>query len=123
MKIFSTPLRIAHVTIHGFALAHALVAAIIISRQSDPGIILTILTIAMIIILTRVNDYPLDVTAALALICCLGGFFLGTNGAIWISSLFSVTDDNSQIITTFFVTELLGWITYLIVRAPRKKSE
>jgi Flp pilus assembly protein protease CpaA len=74
----------------------------------------------MIIILTRVNDYPLDVTAALALICCLGGFFLGTVGADWIVSILKVSTDLSQIITTFLVTELLGWITYIIVRAPRK---
>lgn len=120
MKIFSTPFRVAHVVIHGFAIAHAIVGALILSHGSDPGIILTILTITMIIILTRVNDYPLDVTAALALICCLGGFFLGTVGADWIVSIFKVSTDLSQIITTFLVTELLGWITYIIVRAPRK---
>jgi len=121
MKIFSSPLKAAHITIHGFAVAHAVVAAIIISRHADPGIILTILTIAMIIILTRLNDYPLDVTAALALVCCLGGFFLGTNGAKWISSFFSVSNQAAQVMTTFMVTELLGWITYLIVRrTPRK---
>lgn len=120
MKIFTTPLRTAHITINGFAIAHAIVAAIIISRHSDPGIILTILTIAMIIILTRLNDYPLDVTAALALVCCLGGFFLGTNGANWIRDYLSLSLSLSQVITTFLVTELLGWITYLIVRTPRK---
>ena len=123
MKIFTSPLKTAHIVVHGFAFAHAIVAAIIISRQADPGTILTILTIAMIIILTRLNDYPLDVTAALALICCLGGFFLGTNGATWTSNIFSVSTELAQVITTFWVTEILGWITYLIVRAPRKQND
>ncbi len=122
MKTHKSPVKLAHLVIHSFAIAHSIVAALIISRGSDPGTILTILTIAMILILTRVNDYPLDVTAALALICCLGGFFLGTVGAEWVSQTLNVTPEISQVITTFLVTQILGWITFIIVRNPRKKQ-
>jgi len=122
MKIFTSPIKTAHVVIHGFALAHAVLAAVISSQQSDPGILLTILTIAMIVILSLLNDYPLDVTAALALISCFAGYFLGTVGAEWITSLFTVTTIVAQIITTVLVTELLGWGTFLIVRRTQRKE-
>jgi hypothetical protein len=117
-----TPFRIAHLTIHGFALAHGGLAALILSQGSDPGIFLTILTIAMIVILSRLNDYPLDVTAALTLICCLGGFFMGTKGAIWFTRHAGTPENLAQILTTVLVTEILGWITYLIVRRSPKKE-
>lgn len=121
MKIFSTPLRKAHIVIHGFAVAHAVTAAVIIAQHADPGIILTIFTIAMIVVLSRLNDYPLDVTTAVALICCLAGFYLGTIGAEWMAILFSGSAMASQILTTVLITELLGWLTYLIVRRTQRK--
>jgi len=122
MKSFTSPIKTAHVIIHGFAMAHAVFAAIISSQQSDPGILLTILTIAMIVILSLLNDYPLDVTTALALISCFAGFFLGTVGSEWITSLFAVKPTVAQIITTVLVTELLGWVTYFIVRRTQRKD-
>jgi hypothetical protein len=122
MKIFSNPNRTAHVIIHGFAIAHAVLAAAITSQQSDPGIYLTILTISMIVLLALMNDYPLDVTTALTLISCFAGFFLGTVGAKWVLFLLPVTDMSAQIITTTLVTELLGWITYFIVRRTKGKE-
>lgn len=123
MKIFSTPLKSAHVVVHGFALAHAITAMSIISiYHTDPGIILSILTITMLIILARVNDYPLDVTMALTLICCLAGFFLGTIGAEIIVKIFPVSAMTAQVITTVLVTEMLGWITYIIVRRANRKE-
>lgn len=120
VKKSKSPVMVAHVVIHGFAVAHAALAAIVISQHSDPGVFLTILTIAMIIVITRLNDYPLDVTTAVALISCFAGFFLGTAGARWISDLFSVSARYSQIITTVLVTELLGWSTFLIVKRSKK---
>jgi hypothetical protein len=123
MALFSTPLKSAHIVIHGFALAHALTAALfILIRHSDPGILLSILTIAMILIITHLNEYPLDVTMALALICCLAGFFLGTTGADFFTDILSVSAVMAQIITTVLVTEMLGWITYLIVRRAHQKE-
>lgn len=110
----------AHITIHSFAVAHALTAAFISSRGSDPGTTLTILTIALVVVIARINDYPLDVTAALALISCFAGFFLGTAGAEVLAPLISDSKILAQIATTVLVTETLGWLTYLIVKKSTK---
>jgi len=116
------PSRSANLIVHGFALAHVAIAALIINQGSDPGIYLTILTIAMIVILARMNEYPLDVTAALTLVCILGGFFMGTKGAELFSDYVGATETNAQLFTTVLVTEILGWITYFIVRRTQKKD-
>ncbi len=116
------PSRSANLIVHGFALAHAALAALILQQGSDPGIYLTILTISMIVILARMNEYPLDVTAALTLVCILGGFFMGTKGAEWFTDYLDTTETMAQIYTTVLVTEILGWITYFIVRRTQKKD-
>lgn len=116
-----TPLGRAHITIHSFAMAHAITAAILIFRGNDPGIVLTILTIALVLVLARLSDYPLDVTAALALISCFAGFFLGTSGAEVILPLMGDSKASAQITTTILVTEFLGWLTYLIVQKSTKE--
>ncbi len=107
-----------HFVIHGFAVAHALSAAAILWRGADPGTWLTILTIGLIVSLSRINDYPLDVTGALALIGCFAGFFLGTTGAEIFSKM--LPEMAAQVVTTVLVTEVLGWLSYLIVK--RKKE-
>ncbi len=122
MKKSLTSIGKAHITIHSFAVAHAITAAIIISHGNDPGTILTILTIAMVVVLTRLNDYPLDVTAALALISCFAGFFLGTAGADLLSNLLSEPKALAQILTTILVTEVLGWLTFVIVAKSAKQN-
>jgi hypothetical protein len=122
MELKNTPTLTANLVVHGFALAHAGLSALILSQDSDPGIFLTILTIAMIVVLARMNDYPLDVTAALAMICCLGGFFLGTTGAKWFTNTLDTSGMMAQIYTTAVVTEILGWTTYFIVRRTQKKE-
>jgi two-component system, LytTR family, sensor kinase len=122
MNSSASPLKIAHLVVHGFALAHAALAALILSQHLDPGIFLTILTIAMIVILAKLNDYPLDVTTALTLIFCLGGFFLGTTGAKFFTMHLRASPFTAQIITTVLVTEILGWITFFIVRRTQKKE-
>ncbi|HET9570382.1 MAG TPA: hypothetical protein VFP20_03115 [Bacteroidales bacterium] len=116
------PYRSANLIVHGFALAHAGIAALIINHGADPGVYLTILTIAMIVILARINEYPLDVTAALTLVCCLGGFFMGTKGAEWFTDYLGTSQSMAQIYTTMVVTEILGWITFFIVRRTQKKD-
>jgi len=103
-----------HLVIHGFAMAHALSTAAILYRGADPGTWLTILTIGMIVTLSRINDYPLDVTGALALIGCFAGFFMGTTGAEIFSQMLPAMW--AQVVTTVLVTEVLGWLSYLIVK-------
>lgn len=106
--------------IHLFALGHA-VATIVLGLFGVPDdILLTLLTIAMIFLIANVYGLPLEVTAALALLCCFAGFWLGTQGAEIIAKADGFVARYSNVITTFLVTEILGWATYFI--ASRKIS-
>lgn len=101
--------------IHIFALAHALTAILLRSMGAEDSIPLTILTIAMIIMISRLYDLPLDVTTALTIVCCFAGFYLGTKGAqIFVSVVCDKAAYLSNVFTTLVVTEAIGWITYFI---------
>ena len=121
MKFSFSQLKWANLIIHGFAVAHALSTALFRSFETDPGWLLSILTILMILLLSRINDTPLDVTAAIALISCLAGFYLGTLGADVMLVLLPHSIILSQVIMTILVTEILGWLTFLIVRKSKSK--
>ncbi|WP_243348802.1 hypothetical protein [Parabacteroides sp. FAFU027] len=121
MKISFSQQQWANLIIHGFAAAHVLSTALFRTFSADPGWLLSILTILMIVMLTRINDTPLDVTAAIALISCLAGFYLGTLGADVMLVLLPHSVVLSQVITTLLVTEILGWLTFLIVRKSKSK--
>lgn len=112
-----------HLIIHGFALAHALTIILFGMMGLGDDIPLTILTILMIILIARRYDFPLDISAALALVCCFAGFYLGTKGADIIGNLFDhKLESTANVISTLLVTEILGWLTYFIVR-KRGKTE
>lgn len=112
-----------NLTVHLFALAHAV--AIIVMRYllgwSD-DVVLTILTILMVIVITRQQGLPLDVAAVLALLSCFAGFYMGTKGAEWLSGAhctFVARYDN--LFTTVIVTELLGWTNYFITTRIKRR--
>lgn len=101
--------------IHSFALAHALSVIVLRALNADDSIVLTILTISMVIWLTQLFDLPIEVTAAVTLVCCFAGFYLGTKGAeIIVSDIGMSVAVVANVITTIVVTEIIGWITYLI---------
>lgn len=101
--------------VHLFALAHALVAFSLRSLDLDDSIPLTVLTLAMIITISRVYSLPVDVTVALTFVCCFAGFYLGTSGAETVLRAFDLgMTIGMNAITTFVVSEVLGWITYFI---------
>ena len=47
---------------------------------------------------------------------------MGTKGAEWFTDYVGTTETMAQIYTTALVTEILGWITYFIVRRTQKKE-
>lgn len=109
--------------IHSFAIAHAI--TVIFLRQIDiaDDIPLTILTVAMIIAVGRVYNFPLDVSAALALLFCFAGFYMGTKGAEIIALINNgLLIPYANIICTVIVTEILGWTTALITRKHGSKN-
>jgi hypothetical protein len=107
--------------IHGFALAHALTSLWLYPSRMGDTIPLTILTIAMIVVIARMHDYPLDVMAVLALLSCFAGFYIGTAAPELLRKYAILTDGVHQI-TTFIVTELLGWAAFFIVKAKKKRT-
>lgn len=105
-----------HLLVHLFALAHALVVLCFSLLNWSDEIPLTCLTVLMIILVARTYDFPLDLSAVMALLFCFAGFFMGSEGGEILHSLMGTGwQPLSNIITTFCVTELLGWATYLIV--------
>lgn len=106
--------------IHLFAVAHTVSSWAMAHLALDDEILLSLLTISMIVLVTQIYKLPLEVSAALAALCCFAGFYLGTLGGGWLTSSsipWMVAYSNE--ITTFFVTEILGWVTALI--AARRK--
>lgn len=109
------------IIIHLFAIAHAIMAVGLRWLNMDDSIVLTMLTIALIIILSRIYTLPVDVTIALTLLCCFAGFYLGTFGATVLQQILNSDSDQTFInaITTLTITEILGWMTYLIASNRR----
>lgn len=114
---------LTNLIIHSFAIAHALTVILLRGSRIGDDTVLTILTILMILLLTRQYEFPLDISAAIALLCCLSGFYLGTKGAEMLEqSSNRLIAEYSNVITTVMVTEILGWITFFIVRRKRENN-
>ncbi len=105
--------------IHFFALAHAAMA--IMSRWLNyyDDVILTVLTISMIVIIAIRGGLKVGIVATITIFGCFLGYILGTYGAFLVRSIIH----NGMIapaITTFLVTECLGWSTYLVAKQAGK---
>lgn len=101
--------------IHLFAVAHAISSFAMGQWGLDDEILLSLLTISTIVAVTHIYGLPLEVSAALAVLCCFAGYYLGTLGGKWLTA--SGVDfliNYSSEITTFVVTEILGWAATLI---------
>lgn len=113
--------KTTNLLIHVFAVAHALTALLLYSTAMGDEILLTILTIVMIIAIARLYGSPLEVAAAIALLGCFAGFYLGTKGADLLESWAPMLDGYINVCVTFVVTEALGWVTYIVVKPKKKK--
>ena len=101
--------------IHLFAIAHVVASYVTSIWGVNDEIVLSLLTISMIVLVTHFYDLPLEVSATLAALCCFAGFYLGTIGGGWLhSSEVDFLIKYSSEITTFVITEILGWTTTLI---------
>lgn len=106
--------------IHLFAVAHTLSSWAMAHFGLSDEILLSLLTISMIVVVTQLYRLPLEVSAALAALCCFAGFYLGTlGGNLLTGSGVGWLINYSNEITTFVVTEIMGWATTLI--AARRK--
>lgn len=101
--------------IHLFAVAHIISSFAMGQWGYSDEVLLSLLTISMIVVVTHIYGVPLEVSAALAILCCFAGYYLGTLGGKWLmASNISLLINYSNEITTFIVTEILGWSALLI---------
>lgn len=106
--------------IHPFAIAHAISSYAMAQWGLNDEVLLSLLTISTIVLVSHIYGLPLEVSAALAVLCCFAGFYLGTVGGKWLhSSGVEFLIRYASEITTFVVTEILGWVTVVI--ASRRK--
>ncbi|MGL4411455.1 MAG: hypothetical protein ACRCZM_05480 [Bacteroidales bacterium] len=118
----SKDLRYINLLIHVFASLHALSSLLANLMGYNDEVILTALTISMIVLIATRYSFPLEVTFALALLNCFAGFYLGNLGATMINSIVGLDGILANVLTTFVITEFLGWITYLIVTTKRVQA-
>ena len=101
--------------IHLFAVAHILSSWAMGQWGLNDEVLLSLLTISMIVVVTQIYKLPLEVSAALAVLCCFAGYYLGTLGGKWLTaSGVDFLTKYSNEITPFVVTEILGWAATLI---------
>lgn len=113
----------ANLTIHCFALAHALTVILFRYYSIPDDIPLTVLTLAMVVSVGRIYRFPIDISAALALLFCFAGFYMGTKGAEMIACLSDgALLPYANVICTVVVTEILGWATVFITCRQKGKD-
>lgn len=109
--------------IHGFAVAHATAAALLSQTLVGDEAALTTLTITMILSIARINGRKWGVGEALSVIGVLAGGYIGTRGVVFLIKWIPGIGNIANAVTTFGVTELLGWIAYILVKDDKKPSE
>ncbi len=111
----------AYAIIHLFALAHAVVAVVSRALNYYDDVPLTLLTISMVAILSIRYRLQVELSAVLILIASFVGFLAGGYGGLALRVVLR-SDLWAPAITTFLVTELIGWSIWLFVRnrAPRE---
>lgn len=111
----SSPLSTAFV-IHLFAVAHAIVAMAGRSLHYYDDVPLTVLTLSMVVIISLRHRLQVEILAIATLVASFVGFLMGVYGALFIRTLIR-SDLWAPAISTFLVTELIGWGTCFVARA------
>lgn len=108
--------RMSGMMIHGFAVAHALTAALLAQTLVGDEAALTALTVAMIIAVAKLNGADWDSGAALAFLGVFIGGYLGVRGATFLVKWIPGVGNAANAAVTFTTTEVLGWATYLFIK-------
>lgn len=106
-------LRLTIIIIHGFALLHASTALLLRLFLVPDEIFLTMLTIAMVVYVSRIWKAPLYVGLSLAMIGSFMGYYIGTSGADLLYAGLGIFRNS---LMTLMITETIGWVVYLVVR-------
>lgn len=116
-NIFTTP-----AIIHLFALAHALIAAISHVVHYMDAVPLTMLTIAMIVIISLRHNLRTEVVAILTLAGTFLGYLIGSYGGMLVAKIIPSPAISSAITTALF-TELLGWGVHSFAQLKGVRTE
>ena len=96
--------------IHGFALLHLAATAACLAAGIPDSLILTALTMALAVIICLRENLTVEITIISVLLVNILGFVLGSIGADLFQE--SMPENAKRALTTFIVTELLGWSLY-----------
>lgn len=107
------PIKLTNIIIHGFALLHATVSLVLRLSFDKDELALTMLTIAMVVYLSRVWKAPLYIAMSLAVIASVAGHYIGITGA---DLLYSGLGIFRNCFMTFLISETIGWLVFLVVR-------
>ena len=110
------------VVIHLFAAAHAAIAGMSRLVNYVDDVPLTVLTIALIVIISLRHHLQAEMIAILTFVGTFAGYFLGSYGAILVSAVWS-NPTFASVITTTLYTELLGWSVYTFARLRGSADE
>lgn len=105
--------------IHGFAVAHATAAALLSQTIVADEMVLVTLTTSMIRCIARINNRSWGIADAISVVGVLSGWYLGTRGTLLLVKWVPGIGNAANAITTFGVTELLGWTSYILVKEDK----
>lgn len=108
--------------IHLFAVAHAVVAVTTRALDYYDDVPLTLLTISLVVIISIRHRLQVELAAVLTLAAGFFGFLAGGYGG-WALRTVLRSDLWAPAITTFLVTEAIGWGTLLFAQSRRSKEE
>lgn len=105
-----------------FAIAHAAVAMAGRALHYYDDVPLTILTISMIVVISIRHSLRLEIAAIITLVASFVGFLAGVYGE---RALIILTGNTMLApgISTFVITEIAGWGTYLVARSKEDYSQ
>lgn len=106
--------------IHGFAVAHAIACYLLHDTNFGDTIVLTCLTIAMVVVLTRVFGGPVEVVVGLLLLSSFAGFPGHQRSALDSNVVSRMKLILGNVLTTTLVTEILGWSVFFVVRRGKE---
>lgn len=110
------------VVIHLFALAHAIVAMAGRSLHYYDDVPLTILTLSMVVIISTRMRLQVELMAIITLVASFVGFLMGVYGALFIRILIR-SDLWAPALSTFLVTEVIGWGTWFVGHSRGNRTE
>lgn len=115
--------RMTGMMIHGFAVAHAVTAALLAQTLVGDEAALTALTVAMIIAVAKMNGADWDTGMALAFLGIFIGGYVGVRGATFLIKWIPGIGNAANAAVTLTTTEALGWATYLFIKKGKSNPK